>query len=170
MEKKNEGEIKEMSKQSRKEGTVGGRRYLLYSLLAGTFGALSAVVGKLAFAHDNSGSATSLSGVVSMFFALVGIDARSNSLAAALVLGLRAVSLAANGYCTAQMWRWYVRALSCGSTPVCQVVNTGANFGVSAILGFFVFHEVVTITWLAGALLVVVGLMLVVSDTDVSHE
>nr|CCC96050.1 unnamed protein product [Trypanosoma congolense IL3000] len=146
---------------------VNGHFYLLHAALAGTFGALSAVVGKLAISQDGDNrNVTSVTTLAAPLFALLGMDIVNSWWTTAVHIVLRGMSLGVNAFCTAQMWRWYIKALSCGPTPVCQVVNIAANFGVSALLGLLVFHEVVTFTWLIGAVLAAIGLTLVASEID----
>lgn len=82
---------------------------------------------------------------------------------------LRVLFFLANAFFTAQMWRWYLKALSLGPTPVCQIINTGMNFAVSAFVGLVVFGEQVTLTWACGALFVVLGLAIIVTDPHVSQ-
>lgn len=96
--------------------------FLFYAALAGTFGAMSGVVGKVSVASTFE-----------------------------LHLIFRIMFFAANAVCTGQMWRYYLKALALGSTPVCSIVNTGVNFAVSAILGILVFGETVTALWCLGA-------------------
>ncbi|CUF50774.1 transmembrane protein, putative [Bodo saltans] len=112
--------------------------FVLYAMLAGAFGALSGVAGKLSVTDS-----------------------------VALAVYFRVATFIANGFCTAQMWRYYLKALSLGSTPTCQVINTATNFIVSAAVGFAVFGEEVNSLWCLGATLVVCGLGLIVSDPGV---
>lgn len=115
--------------------------FVLYAMLAGTFGALSGVAGKLSVSDSVS-----------------------------LALYFRVLTFLSNGYCTAQMWRYYLKALALGSTPTCQVINTATNFIVSAAVGFAVFGEEVNAMWCFGATLVVCGLGLIVSDPGVPAQ
>ncbi|KAH9578780.1 hypothetical protein LSM04_004489 [Trypanosoma melophagium] len=146
------------------------RIFFFYASLAGTFGALSAVVGKLAVMKDSGDALTELTTTILSFFGIHDINNNSNSnstwihVMPMLLFGVRGLLFASNAFFTAQMWRWYLKALSCGPTPVCQIVNTGMNFAISAFLGLVVFHEEVTLLWAIGALLVVMGLAVVVTD------
>ncbi|ORC87305.1 uncharacterized protein TM35_000221040 [Trypanosoma theileri] len=141
------------------------RIFFFYASLAGTFGALSAVVGKLAVMDDSGDALTAFTTTILSFFGVQEIThSHWVSVMPMLLLVTRGLLFAANAFFTAQMWRWYLKALSCGPTPVCQIVNTGMNFAISAFLGLLIFHEEVTIMWAIGALLVVVGLAVVVTD------
>eukprot|EP00744_Colponema_vietnamica_P022356 GILI01032092.1.p1 GENE.GILI01032092.1~~GILI01032092.1.p1 ORF type:complete len:154 (+),score=26.05 GILI01032092.1:50-463(+) len=113
-------------------------QFTLYAMAAGMFGGLSGGVGKM------SVSDTYTLGII-----------------------VRILFFAANGVCTAQMWRYFLKALSLGPTPVCQVINTGTNFAVSALLGILFFGEEITAMWLAGAAMVVAGLAIIATDPNI---
>ncbi|RNF27321.1 uncharacterized protein Tco025E_00513 [Trypanosoma conorhini] len=155
------------SQEKRQPPPATSRVFFFYASLAGSFGALSAVAGKLAVAER---SRRAIIAVAAALLALVNVRDENARWVGAALLGIRGLLLAANVFFTAQMWRWYLKALSCGPTPVCQIVNTGMNFAVSALLGFVVFREAVTATWAVGALLVAVGLAVVVSDAGVAVQ
>ncbi|ESL06861.1 hypothetical protein TRSC58_05458 [Trypanosoma rangeli SC58] len=155
------------TREKRQPSSTASRAFFLYASLAGMFGALSAVVGKLAVAES---SGNSLIAAVASFFAWVNLNHADSWWAHVALLGIRGLLFASNVFFTAQMWRCYLKALSCGPTPVCQILNTGTNFAVSAILGLVIFREEITAMWAVGALLVVAGLAVVVSDTKVSAQ
>lgn len=168
--------------------------FLVYASLAGICGALSAVVGKLAVAASLAPRVASAvvgylssHGMLPTLLALlsaVGIrgsgdprelaetDSEEALAVARLTLCvewlLRVVFFASNALFTGQMWRFFLKSLSLGPTPVSQIINTGTNFAVSAFLGLLFFQEEVNAMWAAGALLVVVGLALVVTDPEVA--
>jgi uncharacterized membrane protein len=110
-------------------------QFVMYALLAGLYGALSGACGKLSVGDD-----------------------------VPVLLVLRGVLFAANGVCTGQMWRYYLKALSLGSTTTAQMINTGANFSASALFGILIFGEQVSTLWMVGAAVTCVGLALVASD------
>eukprot|EP00331_Platyophrya_macrostoma_P023283 CAMPEP_0176450422 /NCGR_PEP_ID=MMETSP0127-20121128/27139_1 /TAXON_ID=938130 /ORGANISM="Platyophrya macrostoma, Strain WH" /LENGTH=161 /DNA_ID=CAMNT_0017838099 /DNA_START=9 /DNA_END=494 /DNA_ORIENTATION=- len=124
-----------------KSVSSGSWDFFFFAMLAGVFGALSGVTGKVSVA----GELTSL-------------------------VIFRVASFAANGFCTAQMWRYYLKALALGSTPTCQIINTGTNFMVSAIMGMLLFGESVNTLWCCGAVLIVVGLGIITADPSVKIE
>jgi len=114
--------------------------YALFAMIAGLFGALSGVFGKLTLS-----------------------SAEGNVLGSALPWWTRMIFFALNGVCTAQMWRYYLKALRFGPTPACQVSSTGSNLCFSAVMGYLLFGETVTTLWFVGASCVVVGLACIVS-------
>lgn len=107
-------------------------------MLAGAFGGMSGVAGKLSVSSD-----------------------------VAFGMYLRVILFGFNALCTAQMWRYYLKALALGPTPTCQIINTGTNFILSAALGLAFFGEEVNALWCTGASLVLVGLGIIASDPDI---
>ncbi|KAF8279698.1 hypothetical protein TcG_08785 [Trypanosoma cruzi] len=155
------------TQEAQRYSSKTSRMFFAHASLAGAFGALSAVVGKLAVTND---SGSSLFVALASFFSRGELRDAELQWVGVVTLVIRVLLLASNIFFTAQMWRWHLKALSCGPTPVCQIVNTGTNFAVSAFLGLFVFREEITAMWAVGALLVAIGLALVVSDADASAQ
>lgn len=136
--------------------------FLLNASLAGACGALSGVVGKLAVESARVPS------LVRGGAAALNLDAQTTAMVQAVVPWLlRLIFFGLNALLTGSMWRFYLKALSQGPTPVCQILNTGTNFVVSAFAGLVFFAEEVSPMWGAGALLIIMGLALVVSDPQV---
>ncbi|KAK7198146.1 hypothetical protein NESM_000771200 [Novymonas esmeraldas] len=136
--------------------------FFLNASIAGACGALSGVVGKLAVESARVPSLVRSGG------AYLQLDpATMESVQAVVPWVLRVAFFLMNAVLTGSMWRFYLKALSQGPTPVCQILNTGTNFVVSALAGLVFFAEEVTLMWGAGALLIVCGLALVVSDPSV---
>lgn len=162
--------------------------FFLYASLAGTCGALSAVVGKIAVASSlapriasSAVAFLSACGVLPLLLALFpkgeALEADAGAgrpalpeeqamarLTVCVEAVLRVGFFCSNAFFVGQMWRFFLKSLSLGPTPVSQIINTGTNFAVSALLGLVFFREEVNVMWAAGALLVVVGLALVVTD------
>lgn len=137
--------------------------FLVNASVAGACGALSGVVGKLAVESSRVPSLVRSGGLY------LQLDLATMEMVQAVVPWLlRIVFFLMNAILTGSMWRFYLKALSQGPTPVCQILNTGTNFVVSALAGLVFFEEEVTPMWGAGALLIVLGLALVVSDPQVS--
>lgn len=160
-------------KKKKKNNTVEKRTFnhlfIFYASLAGICGALSGIVGKVAVASTSVvevakymgwGNATSFS----LESSQQTTGESSTDVVWWILLSLRVLFFASNAFFTAQMWRYYIKSLALGPTPVCQIINTGTNFAVSAFFGILFFGEEVTTTWAAGALMVVIGLGLVVSS------
>ncbi|CCW67709.1 unnamed protein product [Phytomonas sp. Hart1] len=148
--------------------------YISYACLAGACGALSAVVGKLAVTSTNAPElANHTLKTLDYYHAYLPIPGVSSVImskwmVSALPLVFRSIFLITNVVLTGQMWCFYLKALSVGPTPVCQILNTGTNFAVSAFVGIFFFLEEVNVMWVCGALMVFVGLALIVMDPSAS--
>ncbi len=112
-------------------------RFLPFAMLAGLFGALSGVVGKLSVTGDME-----------------------------IVAWARMSFFAANAVCTALMWRFFLKSLSLGPTAVASTLNTGTNFAVSALFGALLFGEEVTALWCVGAAVCCAGMVLIVTEQD----
>ncbi|KAG5496294.1 hypothetical protein JKF63_02595 [Porcisia hertigi] len=136
--------------------------FLVNASLAGVCGALSSVVGKLAVESARVPLLVRSGGLY------LKLDVATLEMVEAVVPWLvRIFFFLMNALLTATMWRFYLKALSQGPTPVCQILNTGMNFVVSALAGLVFFAEEVTPMWAAGALSIILGLALVVSDPKV---
>ncbi|KAG5470639.1 hypothetical protein LSCM1_01885 [Leishmania martiniquensis] len=137
--------------------------FFVNASIAGVCGALSGVVGKLAVESARVPLLVEWGG------RYLQLDRAAMEMVQAVAPWLlRILCFLMNVFLTASMWRFYLKALSQGPTPVCQILNTGTNFVVSALAGLVLFAEEVTPMWGAGALLIVLGLALVVSDPQVS--
>jgi len=60
------------------------------------------------------------------------------------------------------MWGLFTRALTlASSTTRVSVINTSANFIITAVLGFLVFSETLPGLWLLGAAMLVAGSVII---------
>lgn len=57
------------------------------------------------------------------------------------------------------MWGCYVNSLRALSSLQATVTNFATNFLSSGLAGFFLFGEALSIKWFAGALLIVIGVV-----------
>lgn len=106
--------------------------FLFFAALAGACGALSGIFGKLSV--DDSWP---------------------------FAVPVRVVLFSLNIVATSFMWRYYLKALALGPTPIAQMVNTAANFAVTAVVGIGLFGEAVSSLWCIGAALTCVGLSMI---------
>jgi drug/metabolite transporter (DMT)-like permease len=82
-------------------------------------------------------------------------------------LGLRGLFLVAMVVLNSAMIPMFVAALHSRGTSVEAVaINSGVNFVMSGILGALFLAEVVTLRWMFGIFVVLVGLVLIASDDD----
>ncbi|PIA57226.1 hypothetical protein AQUCO_00600156v1 [Aquilegia coerulea] len=67
------------------------------------------------------------------------------------------------------MWGCYVNSLKALSSLQATVTNFATNFLSSGLAGFFLFNEAVSTKWFAGALLIVLG-VLILSKSSVEKK
>lgn len=108
--------------------------YVVYAAIAGLCGALSGVAVKIATAGTGIGPIPAVAVFV--------------------------IFMAANAALTGQMWRFYLKGLSCGPTPPTMMTSTAVNMSVSACVGAVAFGEHLSARYWGGAALMVVGLAL----------
>ncbi|KAI5252855.1 hypothetical protein E4T42_03235 [Aureobasidium subglaciale] len=126
-------------------------KWLLFAIASGACAALNGVFAKLTTTHLTTAWAESLSHI----FGLSG----PNKFFEFLVRGLFFVlNLVFNGI----MWGLFTRALTLAtSTTRVSVINTSANFMITAFMGFFIFSETLPGLWLLGAAMLVAGSVII---------
>lgn len=64
------------------------------------------------------------------------------------------------------VWRFLIRALheNHQSALIPTLISTSFNFFISALLGILIFSEKTNLIWWIGALMIITGLYLVMSD------
>ncbi|XAR64171.1 hypothetical protein NMG60_11024413 [Bertholletia excelsa] len=67
------------------------------------------------------------------------------------------------------MWGCYVNSLKALSSLQATVTNFATNFLSSGLAGFFLFEEALSLKWFAGALLIVIG-VLVLSKSSIEGK
>ncbi|XP_052201613.1 uncharacterized protein LOC127807637 [Diospyros lotus] len=67
------------------------------------------------------------------------------------------------------MWGCYVNSLKALSSLQATVTNFATNFLSSGLAGFFLFEEALSFQWFAGALLIVMG-VLVLSKSSIEEK
>ncbi|GKV17880.1 hypothetical protein SLE2022_098930 [Rubroshorea leprosula] len=67
------------------------------------------------------------------------------------------------------MWGCYVNSLKALSSLQATVTNFAANFLTSGLAGFFLFGEALSFQWFAGALFIVIG-VLILSKSNVERK
>jgi drug/metabolite transporter (DMT)-like permease len=74
----------------------------------------------------------------------------------------RALLLGVGLICNGLMLSSFARALdSSPSTAVCMASNSAANFVASAVLGYLVYGDALSLRWLVGAVLILLGVTLI---------
>uniref|UniRef100_A0A2P2K817 EamA domain-containing protein n=1 Tax=Rhizophora mucronata TaxID=61149 RepID=A0A2P2K817_RHIMU len=67
------------------------------------------------------------------------------------------------------MWGCYVQSLKALSSLQATVTNFATNFLSSGLAGFFLFQEMMSVQWLAGALLIVIG-VIILSKSSIERK
>ncbi|GMY28304.1 cell growth defect protein [Fagus crenata] len=67
------------------------------------------------------------------------------------------------------MWGCYVNSLKALSSLQATVTNFATNFLSSGLAGFFLFEEALSFQWFAGALLIVIG-VLILSRSSIERK
>ena len=122
-------------------------QWLTWALGSGAFAAFNGVFAKLTTTSQTNTLSSALS-------TLLGLSA-NNSIVSFAVRGL---FFAMNLLCNAIMWILFTRALTlANSTTQVAILNTSANFMVTALLGMLVFSEGLPLLWWVGAAFLVAG-------------
>ncbi|XP_004504326.1 uncharacterized protein [Cicer arietinum] len=67
------------------------------------------------------------------------------------------------------MWACYVNSLKALSSLEATVTNFATNFISSGFAGFFFFHESLSFQWLAGAVLIIIG-VIILSNSSIEEK
>ncbi|XP_058735848.1 uncharacterized protein LOC131607915 [Vicia villosa] len=67
------------------------------------------------------------------------------------------------------MWGCYVNSLKALSSLQATVTNFATNFITSGLAGFFFFHESLSFQWFAGALLIIIG-VIILSNSSIEEK
>uniref|UniRef100_A0A7S4FGS8 EamA domain-containing protein n=1 Tax=Eutreptiella gymnastica TaxID=73025 RepID=A0A7S4FGS8_9EUGL len=128
-------------------------RFFSLGVVAGTFGCLSSVFGKLSVESDSPSL---------LRWALLESAVLDGVALETVLMGARVVSFGLNVICTALMWRYYIQAMASVTSAKASVVSTGTNFVLTALAGAVMFQEQLNWAWFIGAGLIVLGLFLIV--------
>ncbi|KAK7359244.1 hypothetical protein VNO77_01196 [Canavalia gladiata] len=63
------------------------------------------------------------------------------------------------------MWVCYVNSLKALSSLQATVTNFATNFISSGLAGFFFFHESLSFQWFAGAILIIIGVVVLTNSS-----
>ena len=67
------------------------------------------------------------------------------------------------------MWACYVNSLKALSSLQATVTNFATNFISSGLAGFFFFHESLSFQWFAGAILIIIGVV-ILSNSSIEKK
>ncbi len=69
------------------------------------------------------------------------------------------------------MWALFTRALSLSTSAVkVNVINTAANFIITALLGVLIFGESLPLLWWVGATLLITGSVIIGTREGITEE
>ncbi|KAH9881946.1 hypothetical protein J1614_001117 [Plenodomus biglobosus] len=125
--------------------------WLMLAITSGACAAFNGVFAKL--------TTTELTTTWSSSIALVlGLDASNK----AVEYGIRGLFFGCNLLFNAIMWGLFTRALTLASSTVrVSIINTSANFIITAILSFIIFSESLPGLWWLGAAMLVTGSVII---------
>ncbi len=131
-----------------------------YSALAGVVAAAGSAIGKFATSADSAAVAAVASGCE----ALLGGGPHGPSAACSgAALAARGALLAALIASNTAAIALHLKGMSQVGSFMATLLNTGANFLVTALLGWAVFGESLPLAWWAGGALIALGTVLVAS-------
>ncbi|KAF9934646.1 hypothetical protein FBU30_000970 [Linnemannia zychae] len=144
------------------------------AILAGTFAALASVFAKLTLDARtieflqyvcNVTIAPTTPYCTSLFVAKEGETSP-------VAVAVRSACFGLIFVCNAAMWTLFTKALNRSkSSATVTVINSAANFCITAVLGYLMFSEPLAMQWWFGASLIVMGSVLVSTDeTNVSKK
>lgn len=81
-----------------------------------------------------------------------------------LALSLRVFCFSLVFMFNAVMWTMYVKSLQKCSSVIATVTNTASNFFFTALSGWLLFGESLSLTWWCGAAFIIAGLLLISVD------
>ncbi|CCU74702.1 hypothetical protein BGHDH14_bgh03107 [Blumeria hordei DH14] len=132
--------------------------WIVLSVASGICAALNGAFAKLTTTELTSSLATVLASWISL--------ESFPSLVEAFVRVFFALNLIFNGI----MWTLFTKALARGtSTTQVSILNTSSNFMITGMLGWVIFSEKLSPTWLIGALLLITG-SVIIGHRGESHD
>ncbi|KXL46147.1 hypothetical protein M433DRAFT_225408 [Acidomyces richmondensis BFW] len=131
--------------------TENKSQWFLYAIASGACAALNGAFAKLTTTHLTSSWASNLSHIL-------GVEKDSK----AMEWAVRALFFLMNLTFNAIMWGMFTQALTLANSTVrVSVINTSANFILTAFLGALVFSENLPGLWWVGASFLVVGSVII---------
>ncbi|KFY06912.1 hypothetical protein V492_07624 [Pseudogymnoascus sp. VKM F-4246] len=145
------GEIKKKTKDRKDDMAISDlsrkAQWITFALSSGACAAINGVFAKLTTTELTTTFATFLAG-------LINLEKGEQ----AFEVAVRAVFFALNLIFNGIMWTLFTKALSRSpSTTQVAILNTSANFMLTAILGLVIFSESLPPLWFVGAALLVAG-------------
>lgn len=133
----------------------------IYALASAGFAALTAIFGKIGVSNINSDFATVIRTVVILIFASVIVTFRKEWQGSASIDGRALRFLILSGLATGASWLCYYRALQLGPASKVAPVDK-LSVAITILLAFFILGESITLKTALGALLILIGSVVIV--------
>ncbi|KAK8811410.1 hypothetical protein WA158_003144 [Blastocystis sp. Blastoise] len=125
--------------------------------IAGILSSLGACFAKLSSVEAKT--------VTSVLSQIISIPLWSNSTFLSI---LQVISFVINILLSSLSMTFYVKSMGIIGSLTATVISTGLNFVLSGIAGWFIYNEKLTLTWLSGGAIMLIGISFVVFDQDQS--
>jgi len=134
--------------------------WLIYALLSAFFAALTAILSKIGIKNVDSNLATAIRTLVIIVFAWAIVLFQGTYKQISSISQFSFVFLVLSGIATGLSWLFYFRALQIGEASQVAPIDK-LSLVITIVLAFFVLREKVTASIVIGAILMVVGAILV---------
>jgi bacterial/archaeal transporter family protein len=135
--------------------------WLVYALLSAFFAALTAILAKIGIKNVDSNLATAIRTVVIIIFAWAIVLFQGTYKQLSSISQFSFIFLILSGIATGLSWLFYFRALQLGEASQVAPIDK-LSLVITIVLAFFILREKVTASIIIGAILMVVGAILVV--------
>jgi len=132
------------------------------SFMAGLFGALASVFGKLAFSSDSILVTFLEDKCLQVDLSSVGGEGACTY----AVYLCRVLMFVIMGWVNAMMFHFAFKAMNTEGSLSGTVTTTSCNFVFTALLGYFLFGEELSLMWFVGAACIAIGVCLVTMGKD----
>jgi transporter family protein len=135
--------------------------WLLYALLSAFFAALTAIFAKAGLKDVNSDLATAIRTVIILFITWAIVFARGNAAGITTISKNNWLFLTLSAVATGFSWLFYYKALQLGKASEVTTIDKG-SIVFTILLSFLFLKEPLTARVLAGAALVLAGMLVIV--------
>lgn len=126
-----------------------------FGFLSGFLGALGATIGKISLDNNSNLVSSGIQTCKSVGYSTHICDT-------VLAHAMRASGFCLMLVCNAAMISLFIRALRSGGSLAVTVLSTAANFCCTGIFGYLVFNENISLKWIQGSFLIVIGSAIIV--------
>ena len=134
--------------------------WLVYALLSAFFAALTAILAKIGIKNVDSNLGTAIRTIVIIIFAWAIVFFQGTYKQLSSVSQFSLIFLILSGITTGLSWLFYFRALQLGTASQVAPIDK-LSLVITIVLAFFVLREKVSVSIVAGSILMVAGAILV---------